>query len=129
LKTLEIMEREKSWETITKIGNEIRDRTKKLANDYDLKISSKGIAALTGFDIESKNSLEYKTLITQEMLSNGFLAGNSVYVCTEHKPEVIDGYFETLDNVFKLIQECENGRDIKKLLIDEVCHTGFRRLT
>ena len=50
----------------------IRDKTKKLANDYDLK-SLAGIAALTGFDINSKNSLECKTLITQEMLSNGFL--------------------------------------------------------
>ena len=63
------------------------------------------------------------------MLSNGYLAGNSVYVCTEHTQEVIDGYFENLENVFKLIQDCENGRDIKKLLKDEVCHTGFRRLT
>ena len=129
LKTIEIMEREKSWEIITKIGKEIRDRTQKLANHYDLKIFSRGISALTGFDIDSKNSLEYKTLITQEMLSNGYLAGNSVYVCTDHTPEVINGYFENLDKVFKLINECENGRDIKKLLKGEICHTGFRRLT
>ncbi len=129
LKTLEIMEREKSWEVITKLGKEIRNRTKKLANNYDLKVSIKGIPALTGFSIDSKNSIQYKTLITQEMLSNGYLAGNSVYVCTEHTQEVIDGYFENLENVFKLIQDCENGRDIKKLLKDEVCHTGFRRLT
>ncbi len=129
LKTLEIMEREKSWEVITKIGKEIRNRTKKLANNYDLKVSIKGIPALTGFSIDSKNSIQYKTLITQEMLSNGYLAGDSVYVCTEHTQEVIDGYFKNLENIFKLIQDCENGRDIKKLLKDEVCHTGFRRLT
>ena len=129
LKTLEIMEREKSWEVITKLGKEIRNRTKKLANNYDLKVSIKGIPALTGFSIDSKNSIQYKTLITQEMLSNGYLAGDSVYVCTKHTQEVIDGYFENLGNVFKLIQDCENGRDIKKLLKDEVCHTGFRRLT
>jgi len=84
---------------------------------------------LTGFNIESKNALQYKTLITQEMLSKGYLAGNSVYVCIEHTPKVINGYFEALDGVFKLIQECENGRDIKKLLKGEVCHSGFRRLT
>ena len=123
------MEREKSWEVITKLGKEIRNRTKKLANNYDLKVYIKGIPALTGFSIDSKNSIKYKTLITQEMLSNGYLAGDSVYVCTKHTQEVIDGYFENLENVFKLIQDCENGRDIKKLLKDEVCHTGFRRLT
>jgi len=129
LKTLEIMEREKSWEIITKTGVEIRDRIKKLADNNNLKISSNGIAALTGFTIESKNSLEYKTLISQEMLSKGYLAGNTVYVCTEHTPKVINGYFEALDDVFKLINECENGRDIKNFLKGEVCHTGFKRLS
>ncbi len=129
LKTLEIMEREKSWEIITKTGFEIQDRIKKLADNYNLKISTNGIAALTGFSIESKNSLEYKTLISQEMLSKGYLAGNSVYVCTEHTPKVINGYFEALDDVFKLINECENGLDVKNLLKGAVCHTGFKRLT
>ena len=96
LKTLEIMEREKSWEIITKTGVEIRDRIKKLADNNNLKISSNGIVALTGFSIDSKNSIQYKTLITQEMLSNGYLAGNSVYVCTEHTQEVIDGISKIL---------------------------------
>tara|TARA_B110000211_G_C14016009_1_gene525426 strand:+ start:70 stop:591 length:522 start_codon:yes stop_codon:yes gene_type:complete len=129
LKTLEIMEQQKSWKTITNTGIEIGDRWQKLADRYDLKIVKTGIPALTGFNIESKNALQYKTLITQEMLSKGYLAGNSVYVCIEHTPKVINGYFEALDGVFKLIQECENGRDIKKLLKGEVCHSGFRRLT
>ena len=42
--------------------------------------------------------------ITQEMLAKGYLAGNSVYVCTEHTPGVVDGYFEALDPVFGLIR-------------------------
>ena len=50
------------------------------------------------------------------MLAKGFLAGNSIYVCTEHTPEVLNEYFEVLDGIFKLVSECENGRDIKKLL-------------
>jgi glutamate-1-semialdehyde 2,1-aminomutase len=128
LKTLEIMEREKSWETITKIGYNIRERWQKLADHYDLKITHMGLPALAGFNIQSKNALEYKTLISQEMLSKGYLAGNSVYTCTEHTPEIVNGYFEALDGIFKLINECENGRDIKKLLKGEVCHTGFKRL-
>ena len=96
--------------------------------NHDLKISSNGIPALTGFSIESKNALEYKTLISQEMLSKGYLAGNSVYVCTEHTPEIIDNYFENLNGIFKLINECENGRNVNDLLKGEVCHTGFKRL-
>ena len=128
LKTLEIMESKESWKTITKIGIDIRERWQKLADLYELKIVHQGLPALASFSIESKNVLAYKTLISQEMLQKGYLAGNSIYVCTEHTPEVVNEYFEVLDGIFKLINECENGRDIKKLLKGEICHTGFKRL-
>lgn len=128
LKTLEVMERVKSWETITNIGNEIRHRWQQLANKYQLNISHWGLAALTGFTINSPNALAYKTLITQEMLAKGYLAGNSVYVCTEHTSEVVDMFFEQLDPVFALIKECEDGRDALSLLKGPVCHGGFKRL-
>jgi len=128
LKTLEIMEREKTWEQITKKGNNIRSRWQKLADAHGLKIAHQGLPALASFSFESENALAYKTLITQEMLSKGFLAGNSVYVCTEHTTQIIDEYFEILNNIFKLISECENGRDINKLLKGDVCYSGFQRL-
>ena len=128
LKTLEVMEREKSWEVITKLGNNFRRSLKKIAKNNDLEISIQGLPALTSFNIKSKHMLEYKTLITQELLSKGFLSSNSVYFSIEHSTEIIDRYFEILDKVFKLICECENGRDIKSLLKNEVCHSGFSRL-
>ena len=129
LKTLEVMEREKSWKKITETGGEIKNRWQQLADKYELKISHWGIPALTGFTIESKNALAYKTLVTQEMLSKGYLAGNCVYVCTEHSSEILEGYFEGLDKVFSLINECENGRNVHELLNDGICHSGFKRLT
>jgi len=72
--------------------------------------------------------LAYKTLITQEMLTKGYLAATSVYVCIEHTPEVIKGYIDALDPVFNLIRECEDGRDVKSLLNGPVCHAEFKRL-
>ena len=84
--------------------------------------------ALTSIKFQSENALAYKTLISQEMLKKGYLAGNSVYVCTEHTEEVVDGYFEALDPIFNLIKECENGRDIQKLLEGPICHGSFKRL-
>jgi len=128
LKTLEVMAREKSWEKITKTGLDIRHRWQQFADKYGLLIDHWGLPALTGFTIKSEQSLAYKTLITQEMLSKGYLAGNSVYVCTEHTPEVLDGFFEALDPVFSLIQECEQGRDVMSLLNGPLCHAGFKRL-
>jgi glutamate-1-semialdehyde 2,1-aminomutase len=128
LKTLEVMEREKSWEIITKTGLDITGRWKALAEKYNLSITTLGLPALTSFTFNSPNALAYKTLITQEMLNKGYLAGNSVYVCTAHSPEIVSDFFEELDPIFGLIKECEEGRDIKSLLKGPVCHSGFKRL-
>jgi len=129
LKTLEIMQREKSWEKITKIGNKISRIWKKLASKHKLPLVTFGLAALIKMKFECNLNLEYKTLITQEMLKRGYLAANSVYVCTEHTDEVLSGYEEALDQVFGLLAECEQGRSIKELLDGPVCDKDFRRLS
>ncbi|MBM5800120.1 MAG: aminotransferase class III-fold pyridoxal phosphate-dependent enzyme [Cyanobacteria bacterium K_DeepCast_35m_m2_023] len=128
LKTLEVMERERSWELVTRIGEEIRKRTQALADKHSLKIEQWGIPALTGYTFQSPNALAYKTLITQEMLAKGYLAGNSVYVSTVHTPSILDAYFYALDPLFALIKQCEEGRDIMPLLTGPICHGGFKRL-
>jgi glutamate-1-semialdehyde 2,1-aminomutase len=128
LKTLEVMARTRSWEQITQTGLDITAQWKTLAARHAITITTGGLAALTNFAIDSPRALEYKTLITQEMLSKGYLAGTSVYVCTEHTPETVTRYIEALDSVFGLIKECENGRDVHALLHGPVCHAGFKRL-
>jgi glutamate-1-semialdehyde 2,1-aminomutase len=128
LKTLEVMGRIKSWEMITQTGLNIRQGWQKLADKHELSISHWGLAALTGFTINSERSLAYKTLITQEMLAKGYLAGNSIYVCIEHTSEVVAGFFEALDPVFAVIKQCEEGRDVMSLLKGPICHGGFKRL-
>lgn len=128
LKTLEVMERVKSWEAITNTGLEIRARWQALAERTGLQLDHWGLPALTGFTIKSPKALEYKTLITQEMLTRGYLATTGVYVCTDHTPEVIDGYFAALEPIFRLIKECEDGRDVMSLLKGPVCHAEFKRL-
>ena len=128
LKTLEVMERLKSWDTITQTGLSIRQGWQQLADKHGLKIDHWGLPALTGFTIQSPNALVYKTLITQEMLAKGYLAGNSVYVCIEHTPEVVADFLSALGPVFALVKECEEGRDMMSLLKGPVCHGGFKRL-
>lgn len=128
LATLEVMKRVSSWETITKTGYQIKQKWQDLADKYGLSIEQWGLPALAGYTFKSPNALAYKTLITQEMLNKGFIAGNSVYVCTEHTPEVINSYFENLDPIFSIIQKCESGLDVNSLLKGPVCHAGFKRL-
>ena len=100
LKTLEVMEREKSWEYITNIGTYVSNKWQLLADKYELSISRWGLPALCGFTFLTDNSLEYKTFITQEMLKKGYLASNSFYASMAHNKEIVDIYFEELDPIF-----------------------------
>ena len=69
LKTLEVMEREKSWEKITDMGKSIGQRWYALAEKYKLPIEIGGLPALVNFTFSVKDWLKYKTLITQEMIN------------------------------------------------------------
>ena len=128
IKTLEIMERDRSWEQITATGKNITKAWKAFAKKHEIQLRTSGLPALTHFEIPVENWLSYKTLITQEMLKQGFLAANSIYVSTEHSPQIISNYFDALDPVFALIAECEQGRPVSELLEGPVCHGGFKRL-
>lgn len=129
LKTLEVMEREKSWEKISSIGIDVSNRWKNLGKKYELDLITWGIKPLGGFSIDSKDTLKYKTYITQEMLKQGFLASNVFYASIAHTQDITDEYFEKLEPIFEIIKECElNKKDIDSLLETSVCHSGFKRL-
>lgn len=128
-KTLEVMEKTKSWKIITSIGNYIQTEWKKLANKNNLKIQINGIAALSTFSIQSDNWIKYKTFITQEMLKKGFLATNAIFVSVCHNDKILKSYFEILDQLFYKISQFENGQaSVDKELKGVICQTGFRRL-
>ena len=128
LATLDVMGKEKSWEIITEIGLSIKKHWQELADANGLKISQWGLPALAGFSFMSKNNLAYKTYITQEMLKKGYLAGNSIYVCTKHTEEVLSGYYQNLEPLFRDVAEFENGKDVMARLKGPICHGGFKRL-
>jgi glutamate-1-semialdehyde 2,1-aminomutase len=128
LKTLEVMKNVKSWETISATGKSITARWQSLAREHCLTLNTSGLPALPGFSVAGPNHLAYRTLIAQEMLDKGFLAGPSVYVCTAHSPDIVERYFDALAPVFALIAQCEAGREVASLLKGPICHEGFRRL-
>jgi glutamate-1-semialdehyde 2,1-aminomutase len=122
------MQDEKPWLDIIATGKTIMDGWQKLSSKYDLPLSTKGLPSLAAFNFNSPNNLGYKTLITQNMLEQGFLAANSVYVCSAHTKKDVSTYFNALEPIFALIQECEQGRDVMAELKGPICHAGFSRL-
>jgi len=129
LKTLEVMEKEKSWERITETGRFIGNKWKSMASSHGLEIDLNGLPALIGFSFKSDLHLTYRTFLTQEMLKKGYLAATSVYVSIVHTEELLNEYFENLDDIFHKIGQAEKGNlDIKSFLEGPVCHGGFKRL-
>jgi len=129
LATLDEMKKIRSWEKITEIGNKVRNLWIDLAKKYKLKINVSGLPAISTYSFESKDSLKYKTFITQEMLKKGFLASTNFYACISHTDKIINSYFDALDNVYYMISKCErNIEKIDNLLEGPVCHSGFQRL-
>ena len=62
------------------------------------------------------------------MLKKGYLASNLIFTCIDHSDEVIEKYINELDNIFGIINDCENGKPVEELLDGPVCHSGFKRL-
>tara|TARA_B100000900_G_C20592588_1_gene722152 strand:- start:891 stop:2192 length:1302 start_codon:yes stop_codon:yes gene_type:complete len=128
LKTLQIMEKNKTWNIITKIGELIKKRWENLAEKYGLPIIIGGLPALISFSITSHNWIKYKTYITQEMLKKNILASNMIYVCICHNSENLDKYFYYLEKLFKNIKDFEDGKNIDDFLDGPISHNSFRRI-
>lgn len=129
LATLDVMERERSWEKITSTGTAILARWKEMASIHNLSLDTFGLPAICGFTFHSDKALQYKTYITQEMLKQGYLASNLIFVSTAHDDRVLGGYFAALEPIFAKIKMFEDGIEAVEANIDgPVAHAGFRRL-
>ena len=128
LTTLGVMETMRAWEIVPSIGQTIKTEWLALANEFNLEIEVKGIDSLPVLSIKGPNQREVKTLVTQEMLKKDILAGDLVCVCTEHTSIVLDRYFSALRDVFALVEQCHDGRNVSDLLDGPPCHDKFYRL-
>ncbi|HOV21054.1 MAG TPA: aminotransferase class III-fold pyridoxal phosphate-dependent enzyme [bacterium] len=129
LATIKKMKRENVPSHLIKIGEQITNGWKEIANECGLKIKISGIPPLTKFSFCYENSQELITLFTQEMLERGFLAKDSVYVSYSHKETDVEIYMSAVKEVFKKIKKGIDTNKISKMLKGPVAHTGFKRLT
>ena len=128
LKTLEIMEKLKSWKIISKKGKNFKKRLKALGTKYNLPIKIFGNNGIPSFSFNNKKNMKYKTLITQEMLKSNILASNVIYISVKHDLKKFNKYFSCLEPIFEKIADCESGYQIDKLLEGPICHETFQRL-
>jgi glutamate-1-semialdehyde 2,1-aminomutase len=118
----------KCFRRIISVGKEITRRWLDMAKRHGLHLKTFGLSALASFSFSSAHHQAYRTLITQEMLKQGYLAAASVYVCLAHTSVLRDRYFQNLEKIFAKITKCEAGLDPRSLLHGLLAETGFRRL-
>ena len=127
LETLKVMEEEASWNRITQLGKFIKRNWNKISMDSKVKIKIQGIDAIPNFIFKSKKNLLYKTLISQEMLKKKILASNLIFCSLPHNDQIMEKYFDILNDIFKKISKFENGREkVENFMETEVCISGLR---
>ena len=126
LKTLEIMEKEKSWKLISRIGKKFKVNWRNLAQRNNINLEIKGLDPLPKFEFHSYNQLK-KTFITQEFLKKNILANDTIYLSTKHSnKKIIQKYFNILDEIFKTIYKNNSHKQLTKLLDGSVSLSGLR---
>ena len=129
LKTLEIMEKIKSWKIISDQGKKIKKIIQSLANKNNINLIISGLDACPSYTIKSNEWMKYKTLITQEFLKMKILGGNTTYVSTAHTDQILKKYELNLNKIFNLIKKIENSEiKLDNCLQGPICHSGFKRL-
>ena len=130
LKTIEIMKKKKTFIKIKKTGKQVKKIWEKLSQKYNLPINIYGLDSIPSFKILSRDSLKYKTFITQEMLKHKILATNTIYISIVHRVEFLQKYEKVLDNIFSKIKKCEKKQlSINNILKNKVSTSDFNRLT
>ena len=99
--TLNEMKRIKSWKIIKKNGVKIKKQLFMIAEKHNIEIKFSGLDTLIRFNLEKTKIKNYKKFILSEMLKEGFLANDVIYVSIAHSNAIIKRYLKTIDKVFK----------------------------
>lgn len=128
LATIHKMLKYKVTDHLVKVGRTVKDGWKTLLNNYQLGDDIGGIDPLGHFAFKHEKPLVLKTLFTQWMLEEGFLATTAFYACYAHQEKHISSYLNSADKVMKKIKVAVDSGNPEKFLKGKVCHSGFQRL-
>ena len=126
LSTIKVMKEKKVFESVIKIGKNIKSKWYEIAKKHSIEIKIFGKDSIPQFKFINYSQI-YKTYLTQEMLKNNFLASTTIYVSIAHKQKILQKYYKILNQVFYRISK----NDIKKIrssIKGDIAHTEINRL-
>jgi glutamate-1-semialdehyde 2,1-aminomutase len=130
LATIDILTRDKTWEHLIAIGEQIGKGWQKTAQRYGLDLTITDFKPLITFKLNyGNNNNKILTFFIQEMLKRGYLAASSVYVTAAHDKAIVDAYLKAVDEVFSLMADAVDNNNIDKQLETTPRSDAFKRLT
>lgn len=111
------------------LGEMVQAGWRQAADRSGLPISVGGMLPLSHFAVESDHAQAARTLFTQMMLEQGFLATGSFYATNSHHDDHLESYLEAVEEVFGVVARALENDTISGQLKGPVAHTGFQRLT
>jgi glutamate-1-semialdehyde 2,1-aminomutase len=110
------------------VGNTVQKGWAEIARKNNIEIEVGGILPLSHFSFKHSDPLVLKTLYTQIMLEQGFLATTALYASFSHKEIHLRNYLAATDEAFRQISKATKEKNLQKYLKGPVCHSGFKRL-
>lgn len=127
LKTLEIMERDQTWDIIPKIGRKVKDIWTRIAEQNNVHITVSGLDSICSFQFNYEDNLS-RTFVTQEMLKVNILFNNIFYPSISHNDSQLSIYESHLDQVFFKLKRFQERDELRLALEGRPIETGFGRL-
>ena len=129
LVTLREMEKNDVSSYVQKTGEKTRKLLSELAAKHSLPIvKDKGFSCFVRLVFEHKKANILRTLFTQLMLNEGFLAGSGFYPTLAHTDELVEKYSIAVDKVFGKLKIMLDNNTLEKSMEGSEAHTGFKRL-
>ena len=128
LETLNIMEREKSWEIITQAGTYYKKTLTKIFDNLDISYKWSGMPALIGYNLDVGYDWQsIKTVITEKLLEKKYLHGCLFYPSILHSTNEIDDFGLALESVLTEIKK-SGFEYISQTVKNYKSHNSFKRL-
>ena len=130
LRTLDKMLASNLAEHVDAIGREFQTGLRRLAELHGVPLHVSGRPALTHIEFECGDaSLAVRTLFSQHMLDQGYLAGGAFYPTLAHDSAIVEGYLRAADRALDHVADSIDGDRVHSDLRGPIAHAGFQRLT
>ena len=129
LAVLDEMSKTNVPEYIAGIGQAVKKVWRDTAAKHGLRVNvDDGFPCFSQFSFEHKQSQEIKTLFTQFMLQEGFLAGVGFYPSMAHSMNIVEKYGVATDKVFGKLSKIIETDSISKSMTGPPAQKTFARL-